>query len=110
MAEICPKTISLRNFEIPPKIEILVIYLFKKIASVKKALKQVPTVWTFNTRIFPMPIVLSKNVLYVNFSIPLCAKGHFSQGFICHVEIRFCGHVPNSYRNKNLESIDPYLF
>jgi hypothetical protein len=23
--------------------------------------------------------------------------------------MRFCGHVPNSYRNKNLESIDPYL-
>jgi hypothetical protein len=25
-AEICPKTISLRNFEMPPKIEILVFF------------------------------------------------------------------------------------
>jgi hypothetical protein len=30
LAKICPKTISLRNFEIPPKIEILVFYLFFK--------------------------------------------------------------------------------
>jgi hypothetical protein len=29
-AQICPKRISLRNIEIPPKIEILVIYLFLK--------------------------------------------------------------------------------
>jgi hypothetical protein len=29
-AKICPKTISLRNFEMPPKIEILVFYLFFK--------------------------------------------------------------------------------
>jgi hypothetical protein len=26
IAKICPKTISLRNFEIPPKIEILVFF------------------------------------------------------------------------------------
>jgi hypothetical protein len=29
-AKICPKTISLRNFEIPPKIEILVFCLLLK--------------------------------------------------------------------------------
>jgi hypothetical protein len=23
--------------------------------------------------------------------------------------MRFCGHVPNSPRNKNLKSLDPYL-
>jgi hypothetical protein len=23
--------------------------------------------------------------------------------------MRFCGHVPNSHRNKNLEFVDPYL-
>ena len=40
---------------------------------------------------------------------PLC-KMAFSQGFICLVGMRFCGHVPNSYGNKNLESINPLLY
>jgi hypothetical protein len=44
IAKIYPKTISSRNFEIPPKIEIFVFFNVKK--------------WP----------------LYVNFSIPLCAK------------------------------------
>jgi hypothetical protein len=45
--------------------------------------------------------------LYVNFSIPLCAKGLYFQGSICLVDMRFCGHVPNSPRNKNLKYLDP---
>jgi hypothetical protein len=41
----------------------------------------------------------------VNLSIPLCAKWCFSQGSIRLVDIRFCWHVPNSSKNKNLKSI-----
>jgi hypothetical protein len=26
------------------------------------------------------------------------------------VGMRFCGHAPNSHKNKNLKSLDPYLF
>jgi hypothetical protein len=28
----------------------------------------------------------------------------------CLMDMRFCGHVPNSQRNKNLESVEPYSF
>jgi hypothetical protein len=52
--KICPKTISLRNFEIPPQIEIL-IFFKKKILYVEDAPKHVLTVWIFHTTIFCMP-------------------------------------------------------
>jgi hypothetical protein len=48
--------------------------------------------------------------LYVNFSIPLCAKWCFFQGSISLMDMRFCWHVPNSPRNKNLKSFNPCLF
>jgi hypothetical protein len=52
---------------------------------------------------------VKKPPLYVNFSIPLCAKWCFFQGSIHLVNMRFCGHVLNSSRNKNLKSFNPYL-
>jgi hypothetical protein len=58
--KICPKTISLRNFEIPPKIEILIIFQ-KNTLNVEDTPKHVPTVWISNTTIFCMPFLLSKN-------------------------------------------------
>jgi hypothetical protein len=62
--KIRPKTISSRNFEIPPEIEILVF--FKKETSIYRGdinRKHVHTVWIFNTRIFHMPFSMSKNGL-----------------------------------------------
>ena len=45
----------------------------------------------------------------MNFSIPLCEKWHFFQGSISLVDMKFCWHVHNSPRNKNLKSPNPYL-
>jgi hypothetical protein len=63
-AEICPKTISLKNFEIPPKYEIFLFFLFF-ILFVEEALSYMLTVWIFNTSIFHMPVLLSKNCICV---------------------------------------------
>jgi hypothetical protein len=63
-ARIWPKTISLRNYEILPKIEILVLF-YKKIQYVEEASKRVPTVLIFNTRISHMPFLLLKKDLYM---------------------------------------------
>jgi hypothetical protein len=60
--KICPKIISSRNFEIPPKIEILV-YFKKKLPCVERAPKHEYTIWIFNLRIFHMPFSMSKNGL-----------------------------------------------
>jgi hypothetical protein len=62
--KICPKTISSRNFEIPPKIEIFVFYQKKfKIPCVEGAPKHEHTNWIFNLRIFHMLFSMSKNGL-----------------------------------------------
>ena len=60
--KICPKSTSLRNFEILPEIKILIFYR-NKILYVEDAPKHVHTVWIFNTTIFSMPFLLSKNDL-----------------------------------------------
>jgi hypothetical protein len=54
--------------------------------------------------------IVKKRPLYVNFNIPLCAKWWFFQGSISLMDMRFCWHVPNSSRNKNLMSLNSYLF
>jgi hypothetical protein len=53
--------------------------------------------------------ILNKLPLYVNFSIPLWTKWRFFQSSISLVDMRFCEHVPNPPRNKNLKSFNPYL-
>jgi hypothetical protein len=64
----------------------------------------------FQSKIFSYAIfIVKKGPLYVNFSIPLCAKWRFLQGSISLVDMRFCWHVTNSPRNKNLKSLNPYL-
>jgi hypothetical protein len=59
-AQNCPnlsKSAQRWNFEIPPKIEILVFFK-KKIERVEEALEHVSTVWIFNPRIFHMLFLL----------------------------------------------------
>jgi 4-hydroxy-3-methylbut-2-en-1-yl diphosphate synthase IspG/GcpE len=51
-----------RNFEIPPKIEILFFHK-QKFECVEEALEHVFTVWIFNPRILYMSFLLSKNGL-----------------------------------------------
>ena len=64
----------------------------------------------FQSKNFPHAIfIVQKRPLYVNFSIPLYAKWHFFQGSISLMDMRFYWHVPNSPRNKNLKSLNPYL-
>jgi hypothetical protein len=63
MQQFLPKTAQRQNYEIPPKIEILVFYKIKKSLFIKEALEHVSTVWIFNPRIFHMLILLSKNGL-----------------------------------------------
>ena len=64
---------------------------------------------SFQSKNFSYAIfIVKKGPFYVNFSIPLCAKWHFSR-FHSLVDMRFCSHVPNSHRNKNLKSLNPYL-
>jgi hypothetical protein len=58
-----PKCAQRQNFEIPPKIEILVFFKKKKILLVEEALEHVSTIWIFNPRIFHMLFLLSTNGL-----------------------------------------------
>jgi hypothetical protein len=64
--KIYPKTISLRNFEIPPKIEIS-IFFKKEILYVEDAPKHVVTIWIFNTTIFCMPFYCQKTAFACEF-------------------------------------------
>jgi hypothetical protein len=83
-AKIYPKTISLRNFEMPPKIEIFVFLKKKKFLCVEEALEYVLTIWIFKKIkficLFYCPktafvcFIVKKPPLYVNFSIPPCRK------------------------------------
>jgi hypothetical protein len=71
-----PKTAQIWNFEIPPKIEILVL-LKNKIVCVEEALEHVFTVWIFNPRIFHMLFLLSKNGLCMWISAYPLAENDF---------------------------------
>jgi hypothetical protein len=99
----------LRNFEIPQKIEILVsLFIFNSIC--RRGTKAYAYHLDFHYKNFSYAFfIVKKRPLYVNFSISLCAKWCFSQGSICLVGMRFCRHVPNSPRNKNLKSLNPCL-
>jgi hypothetical protein len=68
-AKIYPKTISLRNYEIPPKIEILI---FKKEKEKLQYIEEEPN-FQYNTfsHVFFIVKILP---LYVNFNIPPCGK------------------------------------
>jgi hypothetical protein len=55
-----PKSTQKRNFEIPPKIEILVFLKNKKFACLEETLEHVSTIWISNPRFFHMLFLLSK--------------------------------------------------
>jgi hypothetical protein len=58
-----PKSAQRQNFEIPPKIEILVFFQNQKFLHVEEALEHVFTGRIFNPIIFHMLFLLSKNGL-----------------------------------------------
>jgi hypothetical protein len=53
IAKICPKTISSRNFEIPPKIEILVIFQKKRTSMYRGDVKACAHRLDFQYKYFP---------------------------------------------------------
>jgi hypothetical protein len=74
IANFCPKTISLRNFEILSKIEILV-FSKKKLSICRKVTKACGYYSDFRYNFFSYAFsIVQKWPLYVKFSIPLCVK------------------------------------
>jgi hypothetical protein len=72
--KVYPKTISSRNFEIPPKIKILVFFQ-KKTSMYREDIKACANHLYFYYKNFPYAFLnVKKQPLYVNFSIPLYAK------------------------------------
>jgi hypothetical protein len=71
------KIYSFRNFEIRPKINIL-LFFKKNNLNVKEAPKHVPTTWIFNTTIFYVPLFSPKEqTLYMKLSIALVEDNFF---------------------------------
>jgi hypothetical protein len=66
------------------------------------------TVWIFNTIIFYMSFLLSKNGLCMRISAYPLAENDFFLN-VPQLLWVFWGHVPNSLRNKNMERHIPYL-
>jgi hypothetical protein len=105
MQQILPKSAQSRNFEIPPKIEILVIFK-NKISIYRRGTRACFHRLDFQSKNFSYAIfIVKKRSLYVNFSILPCGHWWFYQGSTPCVGMRFCGHVPNSPRNKNLKRL-----
>jgi hypothetical protein len=114
-SKFCPKLPNLqkfaqrRNFEIPPKIEILV---FSKIiiCTCREGTRACFHRLYFQSKNFIYVFfIVKKWPLHVNFSIPPCGKWFFLQCSAPLVGMRFWGYVPNSLRNKNMERLIPYL-
>jgi hypothetical protein len=53
--------------------------------------------------------IVKRRPLYVNFSLPLGGKYLFCHPSTTLVNMGFCTHVPNSSKNKNMKSCNPYL-
>jgi hypothetical protein len=78
-AKICPKTITLRNFEMPPKIEIFIFFKRNKNLHVVETLKHVLTLWIFRKIIFYMSFYCQKTTFACEFQhIPLRKMIFFS--------------------------------
>ena len=94
-----------QNFETPPKIKILVFSKIK-ICTCRRGTRACFRRLDFQSKNFSYAIfIVKKRPLYVNFSIPPCGNWWFSQGSTPCMGMRFCGHVPNSPRNKNLKRL-----
>jgi hypothetical protein len=104
-----PKSAQIRNFEIPPKIKILV-FLKYKISTCRGGTRACFHHLDFQSKNFSYTIfIIKKRPLYMNFSIPHCGNWWFSQGSTPCVSMRFCGHLPNSPKNKNPKRHISYL-
>ena len=78
MQQYLPKFAQKRNFEIPQKIKILVFFQKQKFLHIEEALEYVFSVWIFNSRIFHMLFLLSKNGLCMWISFyPLVENDEF---------------------------------
>ena len=88
-AKIFSKTISLRNFKRPPKIEILMF--FKKNLVHRRGTKACTHYLDFQYNNFLYAFFIVKKLpLYINFIIPPCGKQFFFQCYILLVGVRFC--------------------
>ena len=102
-AQIYLNTICLRNFDIPPKIEVLVFFKNKS-SMCRRGTSACAHPLDFQYKTFSYTFFVVKSwPLYVNFSIPPCENWCFSQGSTPLVGMKFCEHVPNSLTNKNLK-------
>jgi hypothetical protein len=106
--KICPKIINLRNFEIPPKVEILIIFK-KKILYIEDTLKHVFTIWIFNTKFFVCLFHCQKTAFVCEFKNTPLWKIVFSQCSTLPMGMRFYRHIPNSPRDKNKMLHNPCL-
>ena len=104
-----PKFAQRQNFEIPPKFEILV-FSKNKYSICRWGTRSCFRYLDFQSKNFSYAIfIVKKWPLYVNFSIPPCGNWWFSHSSTSSLGMRFCGHVPNSMRNKNPKRLIPYL-
>jgi hypothetical protein len=86
------------------------LFFLKNISPCRRSMKPCFHRSDFQSNFFSYAIfILKKRPLYVNFSIPPCGNWWFSQGSTPPVGMRFCGHVPNSPRNKNPKRHTQYL-
>jgi hypothetical protein len=108
-AKIFPKLISLRNFKIPAKIEIL-MFSKKEPSICRRNTKACAQYLDFNTTIFYMIFLSSKKYLSIQISTySLVGKKNYSQCSTSLVGMRFFKHVPNSLKNNEMKRYIPYL-
>jgi hypothetical protein len=108
-AKIYPKTICLRNFEIPSKIEILAFFKIKS-SMCRRGTRACAYRLDFQYKNFSFVFFVVKNrPLYATFSIPLVEIDVFLKVPHLLIGMNFCEHVLDSLRNKNLKKITPNL-
>ena len=106
-----PNSVQRQNFEIPLKIEILV-FLKNKIKLIcRESTRACFHLLDFQSKNFSYDIfIVKKRPLYVKFSTPACGNWWFSQSSTPCIDMRFCGYVPNSHRNKKPKRHISYLY
>jgi hypothetical protein len=96
-------TKCLRNFELPPKFEIFIFSKKIKKSTCSRGTKACAHRLDFQKNNFIYVFfIVKKQPLYMNFSI-----FPFSQCSTPLVNMRFCGHVPNSPINRNSKRLIP---
>jgi hypothetical protein len=109
--KIFPKTISLRNFEIPPKFEVIIIFWKRKVLVQRRRIKACAHHLNFQCNSFWYAFsIVKKCPLDVNFSIIPCGKSFFSQCSTPLAGVRFSRQIINSPTKKNKMLHNPCLF